>query len=592
MTFPFGGEPAPAGAAPEKKPLVEGAVLDDIIFSRKPRTDFPGTFDWYNSVADRSRKRIELMAGSALPKDDRTPYKVKIVKDTKPGDPNAGKLMVEIVFDTTLPPAAVEPPKAKKENVPVAKPKEHEIVPDPARNQVFFGKEATPIFEPVEKELLWRLEAEQHRESGKTVAELVFRRSDGLEVRPGEETAGKRRFPTKDRYMPFERYRELAAEYYDYGRACENLNSSDDEVAALARKYMDEAEAKFKEDFWVLRALRHLNSKVTKEKFDVLSVDKRFVETQHVADTLEKFARMVNRQREARQGVVIIEGDAGTGKNVMVDHFAALTGRPRFRFTCSAGKDEQDIKYLLEFDAKKGTYRIKSEVIKALETPGAILIFDEINTMKPEVAKILNSLFDSDRTLYTGESGGGIKAAKDVVMVGLQNPQHYDGVEKLADTIVSRAKIMEVTYPPFLEGGKYRSDEALIVRKAHPALRKLTQEQFVVAWNKEANNVPLPEKFKDLITGDMHTAFEDIKQILIIANAIRLAYRNYRTGASDTEINFIFSQRETIESVRELGYVKLGPGEKRSRKAVEDVILPKIPLGAERNGIKALINQA
>jgi len=200
---------------------------------------------------------------------------------------------------------------------------------------------------------------------------------------------------------------------------------------------------------------------------------------------MEKFIRLMNRQRERGQGVVIIQGDAGTGKNKIVDHLAYLARRPVFRFTCSAGKDEQDLKYLLEYDSKRGTYRIKSTVVEALETPGAILEFDEINTLKPEVAKILNSLFDHDRALFLGEDKEVVRAANEVVLVGLQNPQHYMGVKPLAETIKSRARIMEITYPPFKKEDKtsnepkqYRSDEAMILRQYVENLKDLDLKDF------------------------------------------------------------------------------------------------------------------
>ena len=119
--------------------------------------------------------------------------------------------------------------------------------------------------------------------------------------------------------------------------------------------------------------MRHLNSLAVHESCETLERDPYFVETPHVVETMEKFTRLVNRQRERKQGIVILEGDAGTGKNKIVDHLGYLTKRPLFRFTCSAGKDEQDLKYLLEYDSKKGTYRIKSTVIEALETPGGYL---------------------------------------------------------------------------------------------------------------------------------------------------------------------------------------------------------------------------
>jgi len=345
-----------------------------------------------------------------------------------------------------------------------------------------------------------------------------------------------------------------------------------------------------------------LNNFVSRETIEIIERDPNFEETPHVVEIMEKATKLINRQLERQQGILILEGDAGTGKNKIVDHFAGLTQRPIFRFTCSAGKDEQDLKYLLEYDPQKGTYRIKSTVVEALETSGAILEFDEINTLKPEVAKILNSLFDHDRALYLGEDRTKVEAAEDVVMVGLENPQHYMGVKPLAETIKSRARIMEVPYPPFVKEQtptgafqKYRTDEALILRKYIPSLSELSPAEFNILWENIVNRRPTAEA-SDLLTPDRSQGIKEIKEIVEIANKIRKAYQAYREGKSDDPINFVFSLRESIEASFELDDAKVsdqerGRGMTRAKKAIKDVILPKIPIGEERTYIETLINE-
>lgn len=342
------------------------------------------------------------------------------------------------------------------------------------------------MFEDNEEKLSWDIVAHQFREQGQTMVDISFMRSDGLEIQPGgEPVEGKVRFGDKDRFMPIEKFKALKNTKENYLEAIKNISSDDKKKKEKARVYLKELHEKHPNSEWVLRVLRYLNGVATKKVTGILGRDPYFVETPHVVKTMEKFIRLMNRQRERGQGVVIIQGDAGTGKNKIVDHLAYLARRPVFRFTCSAGKDEQDLKYLLEYDSKRGTYRIKSTVVEALETPGAILEFDEINTLKPEVAKILNSLFDHDRALFLGEDKEVVRAANEVVLVGLQNPQHYMGVKPLAETIKSRARIMEITYPPFKKEDKtsnepkqYRSDEAMILRQYVENLKDLDLKDF------------------------------------------------------------------------------------------------------------------
>jgi MoxR-like ATPases len=74
--------------------------------------------------------------------------------------------------------------------------------------------------------------------------------------------------------------------------------------------------------------------------------------------------------------------------------------------------------------------------IKALQTPGAVIYLDEINTLPPALVKLFNPLFDYRRYLVmpTGEV---IKARSDVILVGGMNPQHYLGVSELPPPTLS-----------------------------------------------------------------------------------------------------------------------------------------------------------
>lgn len=558
-------------------------TFEGVVFAETIR---PG--EYKSSSPDR--KIMVLKPDSFVPEDGR-PYKVRVIEDTKPENPMSGKYIVEIVLG--------------EEEVEFLEKKgrEHETIDiDEEGKRVRIGKEYTPIFEGAGERLSWNLDAKQFREEGKTMAEISFKRSDGMEIEPGGATHGKNRLSGYDRFLSLEKYVSLKKENARYLEAVDKLNSSDENEKKEAEEYLAEFKKKFPDSEWVLRSLRHLNGLAVSEANDILKCDPYFVESPYVVETMEKMTRLLNRQRERKQGIVILEGDAGTGKNKIVDHFAYLTNRPIFRFTCSAGKDEQDLKYLLEYDAKKGTYRIKSTVIEALETPGAILEFDEINTLKPEVAKILNSLLDHDRALFLGEDKTSVKASEEVLLVGLENPQHYMGVKPLAETIKSRARIMEVSYPPFEkkketpnEKQQFRSDEAMIIRQHIPELKDLSEREFQALWDDIVNSKNIIDtRLAEALTVDRRNRILDIKEIVEIANKVREAYRAYYEGRLDDPIKFVFSLRESVEAAYELPYSdptndERNVGMTRAKKAVQEVVLPKIPLGEERTYLSTLI---
>lgn len=572
-------------------------IIENVVFN----IDNKPSGSEYNSRS-LDRKIIILEKGSPEPVEG-IPYKVKILKDTKPEDPKSGKYIVRIISEGT-----------QTETVQMVAERPGIEVDDKV---VRINGEETPVFHGSEEALSWQLNTEQFREQGETMVEISFKRSDGLEIKPGVETEGRTRFEDRDRFLSLSEFKSLKKENEEYLKAVDTLADAEanEEKKNESKKYLEEFKKKFPDSEWVLRGLRHLNSFAVEESKEILERDPYFVETPYVVETLEKLTRLINRQRERKQGIVILEGDAGTGKNKLVDHFAYLTKRQLFRFTCSAGKDEQDLKYLLEYDAKKGTYRIKSTVIEALETPGAILEFDEINTLKPEVAKMLNSLFDHDRAIFLGEDRASVKAAEEVVMIGLQNPQHYMGVKPLAETIKSRARIMEVGYPPFKEPKKagggfgpatmnFRVDEALILKQHVSELKNLSNFEFEQIWNCAFNTdrqlmqpQGAEEKLVEHRFRTLEGPFRSVKGIVEIANKIRDAYRAYHEGKSDDQIKFTFSLRESVECAYELPFMKLTPEERkkgitRAKKAVQEVVLPKIALGEERVFLKTLIETA
>jgi len=484
----------------------------------------------------------------------------------------------------------LEAKKRKKESVSVES------------QTVRIGDTVFPVWQRESKRLRWTLEGEQFREGGKTMIEIKFRRSDGVEIVPGGVYKGRVRLAEKDRYMTFKEFKEI--------REFLSLHhEADTKTREIFKSKYPKTDTDTDTDTeWVFRTFIKLNNLATGDDQEALEADPNFVLTPYVTKVMEKFARLANQQLEAKRGILILEGDAGTGKNKIVEHFASLTNRPVFRFTCSAGKDEQDFKYLLEYDAKKGTYRIKSTVIKALETPGAILIFDEINTLKPEVAKMLNSLFDDDRAIYLGEGEEKTKAAEGVILVGLQNPQHYMGVKPTAETIKDRAMVMEVGYPPFLkekkspgEKDQYLDDEALILRQYAPVLKRFSRGEFRLLWdfyiNDTSESIGVVEFLKKEELTPVEKAVKDVFGIILIANKIREAYSLFHDGKSDHPVNFIFSLRGGVQAVLELPHIKLTEaevkiGQSLAKKAVEEVVLPKVPRGEERINIKALIKES
>jgi MoxR-like ATPase len=271
--------------------------------------------------------------------------------------------------------------------------------------------------------------------------------------------------------------------------------------------------------------------------------NKKYKLTPYFESKLAQFATLINRQiglgnngvlqemvdkniapdwsSLVSKGITILVGARGTGKNQLADYYCNISNRPLFRYACSPDKEERDLTYDIELQ-DGNVVRIPTRILTAITTPNAVLELDEINLLKPNVAKFFNSLFDGDRAIYLNDQV--IKAAPGVIMVGLMNNADYDGVEDLPDTIDDRANIMEMGYPPlrYKENNsgveKFGYDEALILKDHISPLRKISDQQFIEIWESVVNNVGSVPGLDD----EVIDIINDLKGIILIANRTRL----------------------------------------------------------------------
>lgn len=209
-------------------------------------------------------------------------------------------------------------------------------------------------------------------------------------------------------------------------------------------------------------------------------------------------------------------------------------------------------------------------------------MLDEINTLPPGVAKMLNPLLDYRRCLYLPD-GRVIKAHSSVIILGTMNPQHYIGVKPLSQEVKSRARVLFVDYPPTMRDRKYAYDEALILSRYIDSLCDLSDAEFLIVWDYAVNN-DAGNGGDKYITPERA---QDCAKLLVIirsAQKIREAYRAFRTGESAEPIEFVFSMRETIDIATEL------IDNDNVKDAIKDVILPKVSDHLERKALNTIID--
>ncbi|NPA32705.1 MAG: AAA domain-containing protein [Aquificae bacterium] len=402
---------------------------------------------------------------------------------------------------------------------------------------VRFGREEIEKYEGEQVRYPWRVSVEEKfLHNGKVYARIQFERKDGLVVEP-------KRY---NNIVPQEELKKLPS--------------------------------------WVGRYLRHLNGLCSTQS-PKFPKPVAFEETPWFVQNLERFTSLVKEQLTFGEGILILEGDAGVGKNFLVEVFSALTNRPLFIVPCNSKMEKEDITFVYEFDPKRGTRRVYSDLVKALRTPGAVIYLDEINTLPPSLVKIFNPLFDYRRYLVLSY-GEVVKAHPDVILVGGMNPQNYLGVSELPQDIKSRADIMFVDYPPFEdERGFYYPDEALILKDYVPTLSSLSKEDFTYLWYYVVNDIKT-QRGKELLTQERERDILKLFELLKIANEIRKTYRAYQTQQSEEPVEFVFSIRDTVRCARRL------PRYSSAKDVVLETIIPKISSPLEREIVKSIVERA
>ena len=254
-------------------------------------------------------------------------------------------------------------------------------------------------------------------------------------------------------------------------------------------------------------------------------------------------------EKLSAKGMSVIVGPRGTGKNKLADFYCGETNRPLFRYACSPDKEERDLTYDVELSDGE-VVRIPTRILTAVTTPNAVLELDELNLLRPNVAKFFNSLFDGDRTVFLNDQV--IKAAPGVVFVGLMNPAEYDGVEDLPETIDDRSNIMSMGYPPFREidpttnREKFTHDEALILKENISPLKGLSDEEFRKVWDYTINGVGAQVS----LDVTMVKIIKDLKNLVAISDRTRQVVEAYKTRTGETRMERDISLRGSIEAAR------------------------------------------
>ncbi len=288
------------------------------------------------------------------------------------------------------------------------------------------------------------------------------------------------------------------------------------------------------------------------------SIDSRTVITSTIQDSLSERWDILGQQLQYKQGIMIVESEAGTGKNFKCDILGHLTNRELFDVSCNEYMEKEDLLFSPEID-NDGTHRKPSQLVQGLRTPWAIIVLDEINTLKPWVSKLLNPLLDGRRYINDPQMGR-VHAHPSVIIVGLMNPTYYRGTKELPQEFKSRAMMTNDKYP------EPQEEAYMISRFLDGGLSKLTQDEFNHYRDEYVvrNQRPVDRAVYDI--------FAALHAVVKVAKKLREVYSKTMSGDANSgeELNFIFTSRDGNYVVQNFN------SSKNIKKSIKNVVIPKV----------------
>ena len=122
---------------------------------------------------------------------------------------------------------------------------------------------------------------------------------------------------------------------------------------------------------------------------------------------------------------ILMTGPAGCGKTMAAKSLVNSLDRPDFYFNLGATQDPRaTLIGNVHFDKKAGTYFSESLFVKAIQTPNAVILLDELSRAHPDAWNILMTVLDEgQRYLRLDEADGSetINVAEGVTFVATAN---------------------------------------------------------------------------------------------------------------------------------------------------------------------------
>ena len=145
---------------------------------------------------------------------------------------------------------------------------------------------------------------------------------------------------------------------------------------------------------------------------------------------------------------ILMTGPAGCGKTMATKSLVNSLDRPDFYFNLGATQDPRSsLIGNTHFDKKKGTYFSEALFVRAIQTPNAVILLDELSRAHPDAWNILMTVLDQgQRYLRLDESSGQetVPVADGVTFIATANIGNEYTSTRVMDHLMDRFIIVEM----------------------------------------------------------------------------------------------------------------------------------------------------
>ena len=146
---------------------------------------------------------------------------------------------------------------------------------------------------------------------------------------------------------------------------------------------------------------------------------------------------------------IMMTGPAGCGKTLAAKTLVTALNRPDFYFNLGATQDARaTLIGNTHFDSKQGTFFSESAFVKAIRTPNAVILLDELSRAHPDAWNILMTVLDQGQRylrLDEAENSPIVKVAEGVTFIATANiGNEYTSTRVLDRALLDRFTTIEM----------------------------------------------------------------------------------------------------------------------------------------------------